>query len=538
MAADALLRDHAGPVTRDEAARASPATSAAAPATPRSSTRWWRPAARAAGRGQRTRRERDGRDGPPAALGSASTGASRCGRTHARHARYTDDLSLPGMLHARILRSPHAHARIVSHRRLAGAGHAGRARGRHGRDLPEPYGIIPWTRDETRARRRQGAATWATGSPAWRPTTRTPPSPALDPHSTSSTRSCRPSSIRPRRSPATSPSTRARTTGNVTKHVELSLRRRRRGAGAAPTSSSRASTSSRARPTPPSSPTARSPASSRAACSPCGRRPRCPHYLHRELARVLGVPAHRIRVIQPPLGGALRRQERALRPRVLRREAGDADRPPGASSCYTREEVFYAHRGRHPMQHALPDRVLDADGTLTARRRTHAHRRRRLRQLRPGHDLLLGAARLLRPTPSPPTGSTATRVYTNKPACGPKRGHGSVQPRFAFEVPARQGGRRPRHRSDRRCAARTRSAPTTAPSTSFPSARTASSSASTASRRPRAGGQRRPALPFGRGLGVAGATYITRHQLPRSTPTRCRRLRCRSPSTARAAPAS
>jgi CO/xanthine dehydrogenase Mo-binding subunit len=28
----------------------------------------------------------------------------------------------------------------------------------------------------------------------------------------------------------------------------------------------------------------------------------------------------------------------------------------------------------------------------------------------------------------------STRVYTNKPPCGPKRGHGSVQPRFAFEV--------------------------------------------------------------------------------------------------------
>ncbi len=27
----------------------------------------------------------------------------------------------------------------------------------------------------------------------------------------------------------------------------------------------------------------------------------------------------------------------------------------------------------------------------------------------------------------------STRVFTNKPACGPKRGHGSVQPRFAFE---------------------------------------------------------------------------------------------------------
>jgi CO/xanthine dehydrogenase Mo-binding subunit len=28
----------------------------------------------------------------------------------------------------------------------------------------------------------------------------------------------------------------------------------------------------------------------------------------------------------------------------------------------------------------------------------------------------------------------STRVFTNKPTCGPKRGHGSVQPRFAFEV--------------------------------------------------------------------------------------------------------
>src|SRR6266849_5048532 len=29
------------------------------------------------------------------------------------HARYVADLMLPGMLHARVLRSPHAHARIV-----------------------------------------------------------------------------------------------------------------------------------------------------------------------------------------------------------------------------------------------------------------------------------------------------------------------------------------------------------------------------------------------------------------------------------------
>ena len=29
-------------------------------------------------------------------------------------ARYTDDIRLPGMLHGKILRSPHPHARIVS----------------------------------------------------------------------------------------------------------------------------------------------------------------------------------------------------------------------------------------------------------------------------------------------------------------------------------------------------------------------------------------------------------------------------------------
>src|SRR2546426_12799254 len=29
--------------------------------------------------------------------------------------------------------------------------------------------------------------------------------------------------------------------------------------------------------------------------------------------------------------------------------------------------------------------------------------------------------------------SEAARIFTNKPPCGPKRGHGTPQPRFAFE---------------------------------------------------------------------------------------------------------
>jgi CO/xanthine dehydrogenase Mo-binding subunit len=63
--------------------------------------------------------------------------------------QYTDDISLPRMLHGKILRSPHAHARILS----VDASRALALPGVHdvifGRDLPTPYGIIPWTRDET-----------------------------------------------------------------------------------------------------------------------------------------------------------------------------------------------------------------------------------------------------------------------------------------------------------------------------------------------------------------------------------------------------
>ncbi|MCH7857396.1 MAG: xanthine dehydrogenase family protein molybdopterin-binding subunit, partial [Gemmatimonadetes bacterium] len=54
---------------------------------------------------------------------------------------YTDDIALPGMLHAKILRSPHPHARIVS----IDVSHALALDGVHGaitgRDMPTTYGI-------------------------------------------------------------------------------------------------------------------------------------------------------------------------------------------------------------------------------------------------------------------------------------------------------------------------------------------------------------------------------------------------------------
>ena len=44
------------------------------------------------------------------------------GRLLTGAARFVDDLAPPGALHATILRSPHAHARIAGDRRRPGAG--------------------------------------------------------------------------------------------------------------------------------------------------------------------------------------------------------------------------------------------------------------------------------------------------------------------------------------------------------------------------------------------------------------------------------
>jgi hypothetical protein len=99
---------------------------------------------------------------------------------------------------------------------------------------------------------------------------------------------------------------------------------------------------------------------------------------------------------------------------------------------WTREEVFYAHRGRHPMH---------------MRYRTGAKRDGRIRGV-DAKILIDGGAYssfglvtayyagqlLTGPYDFPSYRFDSTRVFTNKPPCGPKRGHGSVQPRFAFEV--------------------------------------------------------------------------------------------------------
>jgi CO/xanthine dehydrogenase Mo-binding subunit len=97
----------------------------------------------------------------------------------------------------------------------------------------------------------------------------------------------------------------------------------------------------------------------------------------------------------------------------------------------TREEVFYCHRGRHPVTMWIKT-GLKRDGTITAMHFRSA--------LDGGGYGSYGVASLYY------TGALQTvtyriprykfegvRVFTNKPPCGPKRGHGTPQPRYALE---------------------------------------------------------------------------------------------------------
>ncbi|HEX8432405.1 MAG TPA: molybdopterin cofactor-binding domain-containing protein, partial [Longimicrobium sp.] len=63
-------------------------------------------------------------------------------------ARYTDDLALPGMLHGKILRSPHAHARILRIDTTEALALPGVFAVVTGDEMPIPFGIIVWTPDE------------------------------------------------------------------------------------------------------------------------------------------------------------------------------------------------------------------------------------------------------------------------------------------------------------------------------------------------------------------------------------------------------
>jgi 4-hydroxybenzoyl-CoA reductase alpha subunit len=156
-----------------------------------------------------------------------------------------------------------------------------------------------------------------------------------------------------------------------------------------------------------------------------------PHYLHRQLASVLQMPASQIRVIACPNGGGFGGKcDPANHEMVVSKAALLLGRP--VKICLTREEVFYQHRGRHPVLMKFRTGVTK-EGKLTGMHLQTV--------LDGGGYGSHGAAStfytgVLTPVTYelPRFKFEACRVFTNKPPCGPKRGHGTPQPRFGQEV--------------------------------------------------------------------------------------------------------
>jgi 4-hydroxybenzoyl-CoA reductase alpha subunit len=155
------------------------------------------------------------------------------------------------------------------------------------------------------------------------------------------------------------------------------------------------------------------------------------HYLHRAASKALALPPARVRVIAPPQGGGFGGKTDPFNHEIVAARAAMITGRPVKISL-TREEVFLCHRGRHATLMRMRTGVAK-DGRIVG----HA-----LETLLDG-----GAYGSYGVASVHYTGALETvtyrmpryrfrgcRTFTNKPPCGPKRGHGTPQPRFGLEV--------------------------------------------------------------------------------------------------------
>ncbi|HXY12900.1 MAG TPA: molybdopterin cofactor-binding domain-containing protein, partial [Terriglobales bacterium] len=155
-----------------------------------------------------------------------------------------------------------------------------------------------------------------------------------------------------------------------------------------------------------------------------------PYYLQHKLSLVLDMPMAQIRVIKPLVGGGFGGKSEVIPLEIIAAVTARKARAP-VKITYSREEVFWAHRGR-------PRTIIDLktgvknDGGITAVK---------AQVIQDGgaycsygvvtilySGALLGALYDINHIQY-----DGYRVLTNKPACGAMRGHGTVNVRFAFE---------------------------------------------------------------------------------------------------------
>jgi 4-hydroxybenzoyl-CoA reductase subunit alpha len=155
-----------------------------------------------------------------------------------------------------------------------------------------------------------------------------------------------------------------------------------------------------------------------------------PYYLQHKLSLVLEMPMSQIRVIKPLVGGGFGGKSEIIPLEIIAAVTARAAKAP-VKITYTREEVFWAHRGR-------PRTIIDLktgvknDGRITAVA---------CKVIQDGGaycsygvvTILYSGALLGALYDIPNIRYDGYRVLTNKPACGAMRGHGTVNVRFAFE---------------------------------------------------------------------------------------------------------
>src|SRR5215471_10348038 len=156
-----------------------------------------------------------------------------------------------------------------------------------------------------------------------------------------------------------------------------------------------------------------------------------PHYVHRALARVLGIPASHIRVIATPNGGGFGGKSDPFNHEIaVCKLAMITGRP--VKITLTREEVFYCHRGRHPVLMWVRTGVK-RDGAITAMHFKSFLDGGAYGSYGVASTFYTGALQTVT-YEVPRYKFQGLRAFTNKPPCGPKRGHGTPQPRYALEV--------------------------------------------------------------------------------------------------------
>ncbi len=156
-----------------------------------------------------------------------------------------------------------------------------------------------------------------------------------------------------------------------------------------------------------------------------------PHYVHRALAKVLQMPASHIRVIATPNGGAFGGKSDPFNHEVVVCKLSMMTGRP-VKCTLTREEVFYCHRGRHPVLMHVRTGVKK-DGAITGMHFQSFLDGGGYGSYGVASTFYTGALQTVT-YKVPRYKFQGVRCFTNKPPCGPKRGHGTPQPRYALEV--------------------------------------------------------------------------------------------------------